>query len=140
MEDLFNLAIEEVSTPKITPDQLVDVLDGNLIDWFPTGSHYICNPPVTDTDIDIMLYVKDLDQSFNLMINAGALCPNDGLYFEEIFKSFRSGKFNYLITDNILYFGDFKLATETAKKLNLLKKDDRISLFEAIVHREFPKK
>lgn len=116
-------------------EKIQEVLEGRLKDWFPTGSNYICNPPVTDTDIDIMLYVTDKTETSNALLDLGnAVLNYDDLYIDQPFLSVRYGKYNFLITDEVMYFADFKFATEVAKKLNLKNKTDRIVLFDAILY------
>ena len=38
---------------------------------FPTGSSYICNPPVLDTDIDQLFLVDDLEKVSKILEKLG---------------------------------------------------------------------
>ena len=45
---------------------------------FPTGSNYICNPPVTSTDIDQMFLVYNLEETKKTLLKDGwTLCGHD---------------------------------------------------------------
>ena len=107
---------------------------------FPTGSNYICNPPVTDTDIDYMFLVHNLQETKTTLLNDGwTLCGvNEDDQYDidgNDWMAFRKGTDNALCTTNMKYYLDFYKATEEAKRLNLLKKEDRIALFQKITGR-----
>lgn len=100
---------------------------------FPTGSNYICNPPVTDTDVDQMFLVTNLIAlDVWLQVNKWEICRGKDNYPVEVWAAYRKGNRNVLITDNPDYFAKFYHATELAKERNLLKKEDRIELFTKI--------
>lgn len=106
-----------------------------------TGSRVICSPPPEDTDDDWMLLVHDFAHMDNhLLMNnwVPSLDPfeYDGME-EGLFRSFRKGEVNILITDDEEYFESFKLATQVARDLNLMNKVDRKMLFYAFKHREY---
>jgi len=108
---------------------------------FPTGSNYICNPPVTDTDIDTMYLVSDLNIVWSELEKMGWKRSGISEYpvDSDDWFSCRNGIYNALITNNQKYFDDFFKATQEAKRLNLTKKEDRIALFTKMCNRE-PKK
>lgn len=95
-----------------------------------TGSNYICNPPVTNTDIDELFLVTDLEKSINTLINLGWERCGKEEYGIGNWVAYRKGNLNALLTNDYNYFMQFLKATEEAKRLNLLEKKDRISLFE----------
>jgi hypothetical protein len=99
---------------------------------FPTGSHYICNPPVTDTDIDIMYFVKDMYEADRQVIAEGWEPCDKGEYGIGPWRAYRKGKYNALLTSSFKYYIKFEAATELAKKRNLLEKEERIELFHII--------
>lgn len=106
---------------------------------FPTGSNYICNPPVTDTDIDQMFLVYDLYRAAEELDQLGwkeCRSKNNNEYPTDIMLAFRLGVNNALLTDNEEYFNNFYKATEEAKRRNLLNKADRIALFEEYIGRK----
>lgn len=106
---------------------------------FPTGSNYICNPPVTDTDIDQMFLVYDLYRAAEELNQLGwkeCRAKTNKDYPTDVMLAFRLGVNNALLTDNEEYFNNFYKATEEAKRRNLLNKADRIALFEEYTGRK----
>ena len=97
---------------------------------FPTGSSYICNPPVLDTDIDQMFLVDDLEKVSKILEKLGWKCCGKEEYQTDKWVAYRKDNLNALLTDNLDHFNKFLQATEEAKKLNLLDKKDRIALFD----------
>lgn len=105
------------------------------------GSRITCNPPPMNTDQDILVFthrranysvIKDILQK-NGFTTAGAQeeYPGSG---EEFLPYKNAAKdINFIITMNEEYFDKFMVATSVAKKLNLLKKEDRVMLFEAVI-------
>lgn len=106
-----------------------------------TGSSYICDPPVFDTDTDYVLlcsegYEKSLrDKGFECSTSESAAC----IEYESMgnFLSYRKGNDNYIVTTDVEFYVKFVNATRLAKRLNLLKKEDRIALFQAILYGVF---
>jgi len=104
---------------------------------FPTGSSYICNPPVLDTDIDQMFLVDDLEKVSKILEKLGWKRCGKEEYQIDKWVAYRKDNLNALLTDNLDHFNKFLQATEEAKKLNLLDKKDRIALFDKYLN---PKK
>ena len=103
-----------------------------FISYFHTGSNYICNPPVENTDIDYMYYVNDLDECIAyLKTNGWKVCGGEE-YNVDMWIAFRKEKDNVILTDSIVHYNKFEAAKELAKKRNLLNKEDRIELFRQI--------
>lgn len=104
-----------------------------VIKSHPTGSNYICNPPVTDTDIDTVLLVKEgyetslADLGWDLGENYGALSE---------FWSWRKDDKNYIVTTNPVFYKRFVVATKACKAINTLSKSARIAVFDAILYNE----
>lgn len=120
-------------------------MDANIIlpeefytSFFYTGSSIICDPPVLDTDIDIMFLTED-SKTFEMELKeAGWFACNPEDYEEtedSCWKAYRKGKLNYLFTDNKEYYDQFQAATLDAKEKNLLKKEDRIALFDTYLNK-----
>ena len=99
---------------------------------FPTGSNYICNPPVTDTDIDQMFLVTNLNTTEQYLMDNGWKICGVTEYARTNWAAYRKENLNALITDDPDHFAKFYHATELAKERNLLKKEDRIELFNKI--------
>lgn len=102
---------------------------------FKTGSNEICNPPVTNTDIDYMFYTKDMNK-FNSYLTNNDWTYGSGGYENSNFHSWKKDNFNLLLTEDINYYEKFEDATKLAKKLNLLVKKDRITLFNFVINGE----
>ena len=110
---------------------------------FPTGSSYICNPPVTNTDVDEMFLVDDLQEvNFQLTGLGWTKCGLEEETYQDKpshWAAYRKENMNALLTTDLKYFMNFFKATEEAKHLNLLNKEDRVALFQKILGEE-PKK
>lgn len=115
---------------------------------WPTGSLFICNPPVTDTDVDFLCLLKDrtevgINKAVAALCRDGFTCESQQ-YNEKSckpgagFMSWRKGKTNYIVTANPVWAAKHNMATAICKKLNLLKKEDRILVFRAILYDEVP--
>lgn len=107
----------------------------------PTGSNYICDPPVTTTDIDYVVLVEkgQIDSLVPRLEEGGwkldgSMIPGK----PSEFRSLKKDNINYIVTDNPDFYESFCKATQIAKDLNLLDKKDRVKLFR-IVMREFYK-
>ena len=120
----------------------LDYFKGFFKTYYRSGSRVICNPPPLDTDDDYILLCGD--QSLRDILETCLLfegfrpCTADGDYSNEDFGAYRKGDLNLIVTHDKDYFDGFVKATKLAKKLNLLKKEDRISLFKAVARNEYP--
>ena len=98
-----------------------------------TGSSYICNPPVTNTDIDFVIYSQDWDKLHN-WCEQNAFKTNFEDYELEEFRSYKRGIINLIVTNDATFYKRFVKATELAKKLNLLDKQQRVDLFDFVMY------
>lgn len=107
--------------------------ESQILQWYPTGSRYICNPPPLDTDNDTVILVKSLlkAQKF-LLVDDWVVC-DDEEYEAGEFRAYRKDDENYIVTASIGFFMRYVMATRAAKELNLLEKEDRVKLFIAIL-------
>ena len=107
---------------------------------YQTGSSVICNPPVLDTDIDFIICTdKEIGLDKFLTTNGFKQSITDQEEYEldeDGFTCYRKDNINLIVL--ISYTGYLKLitATKLAKKLNLLKKEDRITLFKFVLYGE----
>lgn len=105
----------------------------------PTGSNYICNPPVTTTDIDTVFLVTNIAQSdVALVSNSWNRCIGEG--YEVLggdFQAYRKGNKNYIITQEPTYYAKYVRATKICKMMNLLNKEDRIWMFKVVMDGEY---
>jgi hypothetical protein len=101
------------------------------IQWQRVGSRVTCSPPPTDTDEDFLVYDRFFHQKSKL-IGLGFQCESYGNLYEK-FQSYRLGDANVILTTNKEFYDRFLFATRVAKRLNLMKKEDRITLFAALL-------
>lgn len=108
----------------------------------PTGSNYVCNPPVTDTDRDYLILPVE-GEFDNLIVSLQDddwKAPHKGYEdsnFISLKKRLGATLINLIIIRSEVEFDAYVYATKIAKELNLREKDDRIKLFE-IVKRTYP--
>ena len=106
---------------------------------FPTGSFFICYPQVVDTDKDFVVKVTDLGAAEPALLSKGykvSVCDREeyDLQAEGGFQTFRKEDINLIVTEDETFFSKFVDATLLAKELNLLKKEDRITLFQYVLY------
>lgn len=123
-------------------ERLEHIINNSFNRWCRTGSYWMCNPPVTNTDIDYAVlpnkiaegkfWYWDIPRFINTW-DLGGSEPGRGE-----FESWRDGKFNIILFYNELEYEKFALASKIATERNLLNKTDRIALFED-VRQNYPK-
>jgi len=102
----------------------------------PVGSRVTCDPAPMDTDEDYLCYdFRKCDdeiraEGFILEGNPSFYTGNDNGNF----RSWRRGNINLIVTPDLEFFDLFMTATHLAKHFNLLEKQDRIALFQAILY------
>lgn len=97
----------------------------------PTGSRVICNPPVMNTDEDWFVYVPEREDVDILLLESGFM-PIEGGKDYSAFMSYRKGIWNVSVTDDPDLYQRSCVATILATRFNLLVKQDRVDLFNAI--------
>ena len=101
-------------------------------DTFATGSRMICNPPPMDTDLDIVVLVDspaavvDLE-SLGYVVDSGS--PE---YVDVTTVPMRKGDVNLIVMWDKETFVRWRLATDVARELNLLDRNDRLACFRVI--------
>lgn len=104
---------------------------------FATGSRVICDPPPMDTDEDWVVLVGDLDDFEEQLKDSGWLATMSDEYGEGI-RTYRKDILNLVVTDAPQVYSRWRLATLVARRLNLLRKEDRIMVFQAILYGAVP--
>jgi len=99
---------------------------------YPTGSRYICNPPPLDTDNDTVFLVNGYYDWKQMLLDEGWGDCGEEYEKGEDFHAYRKGEENYIVTEDDDFYQSYVKATEGAKALNLLNKEDRIKLFIAV--------
>lgn len=109
----------------------------------PVGSRVTCDPMPPSADVDYLALIHDgIAAQFYAELQegrweiGGSLIPDDGnrLPREERFQSYRLDDINIIATRSDVFFRRFLAATSVAKRLNLLDKEDRIALFQAVLY------
>ncbi len=107
-----------------------------------TGSSVICNPPVTDTDIDYVIYTNEEDKLDTFLKCEGfkESCYDEEEYDleKEGFTCYRRENINLIVLNDRKWYKCWVLATKVAKSLNLRVKADRVMLFKAFLYNEAP--
>ena len=108
------------------------------LDWFVTGSRVLCNPPVVNTDLDIVMLVdagfRDTELT-ELGYEPNLDCEYDaGMYSVSpepnyLFRTYRKGEVNLIVVVGTILFERYRLATEWAKQINFPNKKDRAMFF-----------
>jgi hypothetical protein len=104
--------------------------------WSRVGSRVTCSPPVMNTDEDFIVLTKEridaplMACGFRLDLGVEFYTGNDNGGF----RSFRRGDVNLIVTQEVKFYDKFELATHLAMRFNLLRKEDRIALFQAILY------
>jgi len=103
------------------------------------GSRVTCDPPPTDTDQDVLCFVENKEAFAALAERDGyevaGSVPADGLKSgNSKFISLKKGECNLIVTDDVSFKNLFMVATRLAKRLNLLNRDDRVALFQAVLY------
>lgn len=99
----------------------------------PTGSRYICNPSPTDTDEDYICLIdkiSGIDKDLVGFVMDGSFPTDEQAKKDDIFISFKKGNLNLIVTADVNFYNKFIACSKVAKKLNLIKKQDRITLFQ----------
>jgi hypothetical protein len=101
----------------------------------PVGSRVTCNPPPTDTDEDWLVYDPEYKCKAYLVNNDWDDCGECYDEDDEVTKDmsvYRCDYVNVICMHSKDQFDRFLIATGLAKRFNLMDKDDRIALFEAV--------
>ena len=122
-------------------------LRGQFRHSWRTGSNYTVDPPVTDTDVDTLILVKNLSDALTILTDdwdeAGwellHCCTPEGKKnyesdtgYADWWYSLRRGNENLIVTDNQAWYFRAIAATELCRAFNLKNKEDRINVFRYI--------
>ncbi len=116
-----------------------------------TGSRVICNPPVMDTDFDVVVllhqaedvqFIEDEGYTFTEPTGGEEDYAVDGVVTEgsneHWIKTYRKGDINLICLIDATRFGRWKLATAICKRLNILDRPTRVDIFAMVKsHVEF---
>ena len=106
--------------------------ENNVLKMEYVGSRVTCVPAPTDTDEDVLVLTDNVVRFVNSCTKAGF--KETGSYAGPAFYSLRQGEVNLIITDEEEFYDKFMLATHVCKFLNVLDKQHRITVFQAILY------
>jgi len=107
------------------------------------GSRVTCKPPPTDTDLDVLVLTDHslLEPIYTILTakgwELGGSLPTSvrsEIHNDERFDSYTRGEVNIIITASEVFYDKFLLATNVSKFINLMDKDHRVALFQAIIY------
>lgn len=107
----------------------------------PCGSRVTCDPAPVDTDEDFLVVVPSDQLKVAAVVDK---LGDSGFRWEGSehyqivaagdFMSWRKGVANLIVTANEAFAARHRAATHVCKRLNLLKKQDRVALFQAVLY------
>jgi hypothetical protein len=109
----------------------------------PVGSRVTCDPPPSGTDQDyLVLLNRRIGDIFHAILKDDDWEYGGSIIDDEVnlvptadrFGSYRLDDINIIATYSPSFYQRFLAATSIAKRLNLLEKDDRIALFQAVLY------
>ena len=111
-------------------------------DVTPAGSRITCDPAPMDTDEDWLVVCPDSEEVVakvtSYLAEEGFEWEGDTQHYQQVcangFMSWRNGHLNFIITKNADFGKRHKAATEICRRLNLMMKDQRIMLFQAVLY------
>lgn len=122
---------------------LPDLYLKTALEFALVGSRVTCDPPPVGTDQDVLILIKpgQLAQTWDALRGPGWSRGGSDVSFppergadDSPFASFKLGDWNLICTDDEVFYARFFAATSVAKRLNLLRKPDRIALFQAVLY------
>lgn len=116
--------------------QVPEDLKGLYLEATLTGSRVICDPPVLDTDLDVVLLVRSDVQG---ALEAAGYSRTSKGYGDSSelgigFITFRKGDVNLIVTASPELYRRWCVATSCAIALNLRSKPQRIALFQVCLY------
>ncbi len=106
------------------------------------GSRVTCNPAPTDTDEDYLVEVVgcDISDVIHVLSECGFIWEgNHSEHYRDAastFMSWRKAEVNFIVTDEAGFAKSHRAATALCTRLNLMNKQDRIALFQAVLYGE----
>ncbi len=129
----------------VAPDVIqTPTIPGEWSEWRACGSRITCNPAPTNTDADYIVLIKDHHDFYQVMMEYGYRLGGSDITNrpadvdpEHVFASYTRDWLNLIVTTSPVFYRRFCAATSIAKRLNLLKKSDRIALFQAVLYANY---
>jgi len=123
---------------ELDPD-VANVLDSVFGYGEPCGSRVTCNPPPTNTDRDFLIHIPpSVAEGFSATLAGLGFDAESEVNYDAPngigFKSFRRGDLNLIVTTSDEFDSRHRAATHVCARLNLLDKQDRIAVFQAVLY------
>ena len=149
MDTIFGGSVAVVAPKETSAEQEIKTQEllELCLEWERVGSSITCNPPVVNTDVDYLCLVTDInafaedavrrgfDFAGSIINNGSTEITSESIESEDFeFVSFRLGNNNLIAVEKDVFFDRFMLATRLATRFNLLKKEDRVALFQGILY------
>lgn len=142
----FNLT--NMFVPWINGDRVEDYkwIFGEVVvhDCCRVGSRVTCRPAPTDTDDDRLIIIGERDEEaahLQLYEHGFMRCGGEGTAYafpDDHWSAWRKGDLNIILTTSEEFFDTFITATKMCAHLNLLKREDRVTLFKLSRDEEVP--
>lgn len=106
----------------------------------PCGSRVTCRPEPVFSDYDYLVFCPDaraVSQAVSIMSSHGFLWEGSEHYQNAAasgFMSWRGGEVNLIVTGDPEFAARHAVATKLCSRLNLMDKQDRIAVFQAVLY------
>lgn len=107
----------------------------------PCGSRVTCSPAPVDTDEDFLVVVPAEEAKVSAVVGVlseGGFKWEGNQHYQSVaasdFMSWRKGLANFIVTASEEFAVRHRAATHVCKRFNLLNKQDRIALFQAVLY------
>lgn len=108
----------------------------------PCGSRVTCDPAPADTDEDWLVAAPPEERAIGLLVSVlseqGFKWESGGEHYQQAvagtFMSWRKGDLNLIVSSSQDFLTRHRAATAVCKRLNLMDKQDRIALFQAVLY------
>lgn len=108
----------------------------------PCGSRVTCDPPVMNTDADYLIECPSAETAVSAVVHdissAGYQWEGSSNHYQSCavvgFMSWRRDDMNLIVTANPDFAKRHRIATALCARLNLMKKADRIAVFQAVLY------
>jgi hypothetical protein len=124
-----------IERPEIIPVEHYEAIKNAGGYLWPVGSRTIDGAAQHDSDYDFLFLSKDripdvFDKlGYDLLSGGAHYDPSEGR-----FNSWRLGFVNFIATDEIEFVKRFLVANEAAKRMSLKSRNDRVTLFQAVLY------
>lgn len=137
----------EIMTPEEKDAILRPIWEILTVTMEACGSRVTCNPPPMDTDEDYLVLIADLElPKLQILLHEQGWVLGGEEDYDKIpmaigiceknygFESWTKAHLNLIITTSAAFWDRHQAATHVCKMLNLMDKQQRVALFEAVLY------